>query len=154
MKISGTWLWCHNNNINVSQPRGFSCNNDINWSHCRWHYNSQLPERVGIYCLATGLRALSYNSNSSANLNTRDSEDVRNHWDYKDDEDASKARHIYYFQPLQRFRVLKSNMYSRDTKNWPFFKTVDFSINNAINPTNLGGKWKLLLSSFRKCPWV
>ena len=62
MKISETWLWCHNNNINVSRPRGFSCyntgDNDINWSHCRWHYNSQLPERVGIYCLATGLRAL------------------------------------------------------------------------------------------------
>ena len=24
--------------------------------------------------------------------------------------------------------------------NWPFFKTADFSINNAINPTNLGAK--------------
>ena len=45
-------------------------------------------------------------------------------------------------------------IYSRDTQNWPFFKTADFSINNAINPTNLGAKWKLLLSRFGKCPWV
>ena len=31
-------------------------------------------------------------------------------------------------------------VYNRGKQNWPFFKTADFSINNAINPTNLGAK--------------
>ena len=30
--------------------------------------------------------------------------------------------------------------YNGGKQNWPFFKTADFSINNAINPTNLGAK--------------
>ena len=34
----------------------------------------------------------------------------------------------------------KNIVYNGGKQNWPFFKTADFSINNAINPTNLGAK--------------
>ena len=37
-------------------------------------------------------------------------------------------------------------LYNSGKQNWPFYKTADFLIKNAINPTNLGAKWKLLLS--------
>ena len=30
----------------------------------------------------------------------------------------------------------------------------DFSINNALNPKNLGAKWKLLISRFQKSSWM
>ena len=30
------------------------------------------------------------------------------------------------------------SQYNRGKQNWPFFKTADFSLNNAISPTNLG----------------
>ena len=36
--------------------------------------------------------------------------------------------------------VMISYSYNCGKQNWPFFKTADFSINNAINPTNLGAK--------------
>ena len=34
----------------------------------------------------------------------------------------------------------KNYLYNHGKQNWPIFKTADFSINNAINPTNLGAK--------------
>ena len=33
--------------------------------------------------------------------------------------------------------VLVTDLYNNGKQNWQFFKTADFWINNAINPTNL-----------------
>ena len=36
--------------------------------------------------------------------------------------------------------IFTTCIYNGGKQNWPFFEKADFSINNAINPTNLGAK--------------
>ena len=49
-------------------------------------------------------------------------------------------------------RIIK--VYSGEDKTSVDSLGGDFSINNALNPKNLGAKWKLLISRFQKSSWM